>query len=291
MMLADEGKLSVDDPVEKYLPAFAGLMYTAKKDDAEIVLRKPARPVTIKDLLVHTSGLPFKSPVEEPTLDRLPLATAVRSYAMCPLEFQPGADFLYSNAGYNTAGLLIELLSGQPYEQFLNERLFGPLGMHDTTFWPDAEQAGHLAASYTADPSGRQVKIPIEQLLYPLTDGSHRHPMPAGGLFSTARDLAIFYRMLLNGGSLDGRTYLAPDTVREMTRRHTPDSWEKAQGLGFVADGRSFGHGGAYGTSTRVNLASGLILGWLVQQAVFHGEGAKALESFEKAALAKFARA
>lgn len=291
MMLADEGNLAVDDPVEKYLPEFSEIMVATKKEAGEVLLRRPARPMTVKDLLLHTSGLPFRSRVEAPTLDLLPLATAVHSYAMCPLEFEPGSAFLYSNASYNTAGRLIEVISGQQYEHFLDERLFQPLGMRDTTFWPDAKETSHLAESYTADPAdGRLVKIPIDQLLYPLANGAKRHPMPAGGLFSTAHDLALFYRMMVNNGSLDGRTYLGPETVCEMTRRHTPENWEKGQGLGFVADGQSFGHGGAYGTNTKADLSSGLILGWLVQQALFHGEGAYARETFEAAALEKFNR-
>ena len=288
MMLANEGHLSIEDPIEKYLPEFAGQRYRVRKDDREILLRTPSRPITIKDLLLHTSGLPFSTLVEQPTLDLLPLSTAVHSYAMAQLEFEPGADILYSNAGFNTAGRIIEVVTGQSYERFLEDRLFRPLGMHDTTFWPDAEQVSHLAAAYQADPiDGHLVRIPIDQLHYPLTNTSRR-PIPAGGLFSTARDLVIFYRMILNGGSLDGRTYLSAASVMEMTRRHTPESWERAQGLGFMADGRSFSHGGAYGTHTTADLTTGLILGWLIQQSTFHSDGATAREAFEKAALAQF---
>jgi CubicO group peptidase (beta-lactamase class C family) len=90
MMLVDEGKLSLDDPVEKHLPEFRGQMVAAEKDDAHVLLRKPSRPVQVRDLLSHMSGLPFKSALEEPTLDGLPLATAVRSYAMTPLQWDPG---------------------------------------------------------------------------------------------------------------------------------------------------------------------------------------------------------
>lgn len=291
MMLVDEGKLNLNDLVEKFIPQFAGLMYVAKKDDTEVLLRKPSSPITVKDTLLHTSGLPFKTAVEEPTLDLLPLETTVRSYTMAQLEFDPGTSILYSNAGFNTAGRIVELLSGMPYERFLDERIFRPLGMHDTTFWPDAEQTGNLAQSYSADPTdGHLVKFNIEQLRYPLSDTRNRFPMPAGGLFSTARDLAIFYRMMLNGGALDGRVYLTPESVRELTRRHTPESWDRAQGVGFMADGKTFSHGGAYGTHTLAHLETGLITGWLTQQSGFFGEAAGSREVFEKLALDIFSK-
>ena len=298
IMLAEEGKLSLDAPIETYLPEFAGLRYIVHKgdkgdkDDKELLLRKPSRPVTVKDLLMHTSGMPFSTLVEYPSLDLLPLATAVRSYAMAPLEFDPGATCLYSNSAFNTAGRIVEVLSGQSYESFLDQRLFRPLGMHDTSFWPDAEQTGHLAQLYTADTAqNRLVKTQIGQLHYPLTDTARRFPMPAGGLFSTARDVVIFYRMMLNDGVLDGRRYLSPESVRQMTTRHTPGDWERAQSLGFMADGKYFGHGGACGTNTKVDLASGLILGWLIQQDGTLGQGGTAIETFEKTAIAAYGKA
>lgn len=290
MMLVDEGKLSLEDPIEKYLPEFAGQMVPVKKEGDEVVLRKPARSITVKDLLTHTSGLPFSTLVEQPSLDLLPLATAVRSYAMCPLEYEPGTSILYSNAGFNTAGRIIEVITGQSYERFLDERLFRPLGMYDTTFWPDAEQVGHLAEAYQVDAKdGRLANIRIDQLYYPLSDRSKRHPFPGGGLFSTASDLAIFYRMMLNGGLLEGRTYLTAASVREMTRRHTPESWERSQGIGFMAEGETFSHGGAHGTHTKAHLPSGLILGWLIQLAAPPGaDGVQAREAFEKVAMERF---
>jgi len=289
MMLVDEGKLSVEDPVEKYLPEFTGQLCVARREEGELLLRKPSRPVTVEDLLLHTSGLLFRTLVDEPAADLAPLWARVRSYAMSPLEFQPGTGVLYSNAGFNTAGRIVEVIAGQPFEQFLDERLLRPLGMRDTTFWPNAEQACRLAESYRAEPEdGRLVKTRIDQLHYPLTDAAKRFSFPAGGLFSTARDLAIFYRMVLNHGSLDGRVYLSEGTVREMTRRHTPETWDQARGYGFVADGKSFSHGGAYGTLTRADLESGLIIGWLVQQSSFPGQGAEACATFGKAALEKF---
>ena len=136
MMLVDEGKVNVDDPVEKYLPEFKGQWVKAEQDTDHMLLKRPVHPITVKNVLSHTSGLPFSSPLEQPTLDLLPLAARVRSYAMLPLEFEPDSKYQYSNAGINTAGRIIEVVSGMPYEQFMEQRLFQPLGMKDTTFWP-----------------------------------------------------------------------------------------------------------------------------------------------------------
>src|SRR5207248_4689217 len=111
-------------------------------------LKKPGHDITVREILSHTSGLPFSSALEQPTFDLLPLRVAVLSYAMTPLLFEPGTKYQYSNAGINTAGRIIEVVSGMPYEDFLQKRLFDPLGMKDTTFWPNEEQLTRLAKSY-----------------------------------------------------------------------------------------------------------------------------------------------
>ncbi len=140
MMLVDEGKVRLDDPVEKYLPEFKGQWLAVEKDNKHVLLKRPEHSITVREILSHTSGMPFKSAMEEPTLDLLPLRHAVRSYAMTPLEFEPGSKYQYSNAGINTAGRIIEVASGIGYAEFMQKRLFEPLGMKDTTFWPSAEQ-------------------------------------------------------------------------------------------------------------------------------------------------------
>src|SRR5262249_11286613 len=152
-----------------------------------VILKRPGHPITVKNVLSHTSGLPFGSPIEKPTLDRLPLADRVHSYAMLPLDFEPDTKYQYSNAGINTAARIIEVISGQAFEEFLDERLFRPLGMKDTTFWPTSEQVARLAKSYKPGSGNKGLeKTTITQVHYPLTDRSQRYPMPAGGLFSTA---------------------------------------------------------------------------------------------------------
>jgi CubicO group peptidase (beta-lactamase class C family) len=177
MMLVDEGKISLDDPVEKHLREFRGQMVVAEEDEDHVLLRKPSHPITIREVLSHMSGLPFKSVIEEPTLDGLPLAAAVRSYAMTPLQTEPGTHYRYSNAGINTAARVIEVVTGIKYEEFMQRRLFDPLGMKDTTFWPNEQQVARLAKSYRPDKTKSDLEeFPLNQLSYPLTDRTIAFP-------------------------------------------------------------------------------------------------------------------
>lgn len=289
MLLVDEGKVQLDDPVEKYLPEFRGQMVIAEKDAQHVLLKPPTHPITIREVLCHTSGLPFKSAVEFPTLDLYPLSARVRSYAMTPLDFEPGTKYQYSNAGINTAARIIEVVAGLPFEDFLDQRLFLPLGMKDTTFWPTEAQAARIATAYKPGPNKMGlVATTIEQLHYPLTDRTVRTPMPAGGLFSTAEDVSKFYQMLLNQGEWHGKRILSPEAVAELTKRQTPAEIPNSYGLGFAVGSGSFGHGGAYSTNTTADVAHGLITVWLVQHAGFPGDGDKAQGEFRSNAMETF---
>ncbi len=185
MILVDEKKIDLDAPVENYLPEFKKQMQIVESDKDHIVLQRPKRLPTVRDLLRHTSGMPFKSEMEEPTLDRFSLKDGVRSYAMTPLQYEPGTKHAYSNAGINTAGRIIEVVSGMPYEVFMEKRLFAPLGMKDTTFWPNEEQLKRLAKSYRANKDNGLEMLTVGQLQYPLND-------LRGG--SPCRPVAIFQR-------------------------------------------------------------------------------------------------
>lgn len=285
MMLVDEGGVRLGDAVEKYLPEFADLRVVAKRTPARTVLVRPRRKVTLRDLLSHTSGMGFASPLEKPALDLLPLDVAVRSHAMTPLEAQPGRRYQYSNAGINTAARVMEVVSGVPYAEFLRKRLFSPLGMRDTTFVPTRAQLARLTKAFRPNPAKtRLVETPISQLSYPL-DNPARQPMPAGGLFSSARDVARFAQMVLRGGVVGGRRLLSRAAVREMTRRHTPRSFEKSYGLGWAAEKAFFGHGGALGSQMRIHPRQGLVTVFLFQHAGCLGEGDRAFAAFEEAAL------
>ena len=291
MMLVDEGKISLDDPIEKYLPEFRGQMVVAEKDNEHIVLRKPKHPITVRETLNHTSGLPFKSAIEEPTLDGLSLSSAVRSYAMTPLLSEPGTVYRYSNAGINTAARLIEVVGKVKYEDFMQQKLFDPLGMKDTTFWPNEAQSLRVAKSYRPDASKTNLaEFPISQLIYPLSDRVHRFPMPAGGLFSTAIDTSLFCRMLLNNGELDGKRYLSENAMRELSKRQTPPAMKESYGLGFSVSPDSYGHGGAQATNMEIRSGKGLVLVWMVQHGGFPGEGSKAQGAFKSWALDKFGK-
>jgi len=288
MMLVDEGKVNLDDPVEKYLPEFRGQWLAVEHDNDHQLLRHPSHPIKVREILSHTSGLPFSSSIENPTLDQRPLSERVISYAVSPLQFDPGTKYSYSNAGINTAGRIIEVVSGMPYEKFLDTRLFEPLGMKDTTFWPNAGQIARLAKSYRPNTAKDNLEeTTVTQLRYPLNNRKNRFPMPAGGLFSTASDLARFCRMVMNGGALDGKRYLSVAAVKEMTSKQTgslPDGY----GLGWSTGGGNFGHGGAYATNMNIDSNRGLVTIWMVQHAGFPLDGDKASGVFRQGAEAEF---
>ena len=289
-MLIEEGKVGLDDSVEKYLPEFKGQMVLAEQDDAHRLLRKPAHPITVRNILTHTSGLPATSPVEYPTLDRLPLETAARSYAMLPLGFEPDTKFQYANAGLNTAGRIIEVVTHQSYEEFLRQRLLEPLGLQDTTFWPDASQVQRLAKSYQQDASGSPLKeVPILSMQFAdLSDRVRRFAVPAGGLFSTAQDCGRFCQMIARRGDLDGKRYLSAASVDLMTSRQAPDASKGDYGLGWYTAWGRIGHDGAYSSSMSIDRKTGLVLIFLVQHAGVSDEVTQAADAFRHAAVERF---
>ena len=225
MMLVDEGKVNIDDPVEKYLPEFKGLMVKSPNGTPPV----PANhPILVREILSHTSGM---SNVSDHGAG--PLVERTHIYAKAPLENQPGTKFAYVNAGINTVGRIVEVASGIPYEQFLQERILTPLGMTDTTFFPDASQLARLANTYQESPD----KHGLVKLLGPLTPvpGKPRWPVfPAGGLFSTAADLLKFYRMLLEGGAYEGKRYLSEASLAVMTKAYTTPVTGGSYGLGMM---------------------------------------------------------
>jgi CubicO group peptidase (beta-lactamase class C family) len=256
MELGDEGKISIDHPVSKYLPEFSKLKTPAGK---------PAN-LTLVHLLTHTSGL-AEAPKRIKNRART-LGELVPSYLKQPTAFEPGTRWVYCQSGINTLGRIIEIVSGKSFEAFLSERLFLPLGMKEATFFPMPEQIDRLAVSYSLK-SGRLKPAKIELLAGAVGDRNH-YPAANSGVFCTAGEYGQFARMLLNHGTLDGRQYLRAQTVKEMTRIHTtglsnvgfvPGSgW----GLGFGVVGEptditagfspgTFGHGGAYGTQAWID--------------------------------------
>lgn len=281
MILSDENKLAVDDPVEKFLPEFREMRLKAGDGKGSAQLKKPSRPIKLGDLLTHTSGmyggLP-RQPADLYSKRDHTLAEAVPLYAKEPLEFEPGTKWSYCNVGIDTLGRIIEVVSGQSYDGFLKDRIFTPLKMSDTTFYPTAEQRKRIAATYDKR-EGKLVRSNSDIIGLPP---DARFPIPAGGLYSTASDLARVYRMMLNHGELDGRRILSAAAVKEMTRVHTGEltsgftpglgfgfGWgvvRQPQGVTAMLSPGTFGHGGAFGTQGWIDPHKDLILILLIQR-------------------------
>jgi CubicO group peptidase (beta-lactamase class C family) len=267
MILKEEGKLSYDDPVEKYIPAFA---------EAKTKSGEPVHGLTIRNLITHTSGL-----VGEQKCD-VSLEATADTLAKRPFGFQPGEKWEYS-PGLNVCGRIIEIASGQPYEQFLAERIFQPLGMTDTTFHLSPDQRERLAQLYSrvkTAASDEATLKPSERWLH--AGEPDAVPNPSGGLFSTAADLNRFYQTMLNGGELDGHRIVSADGVREMTTIQTGDlkagfipgsgwglGWgivREPQGVSGMLSPGTFGHGGAFGTEAWVDPVKQRIYVLLIQR-------------------------
>ncbi|MEU9480152.1 serine hydrolase domain-containing protein [Streptomyces sp. NPDC048191] len=229
LLLAEEGGLSLDDPVDRHLPAFAGPVVYESGSGAELRTRPAAGPVLIRHLLTHTAGLTFgfyhRHPVDAlyrasgleysvpPGAD---LAETVEVYARMPLQFDPGTQWNYSVAS-NVLGRVIEVVSGQPLDAFFAERILRPLGMADTGFHIEPGQAGRLAELYGETDEGGITPVPGLPV-----HGRPRFLSGSGGLVSSAHDFHRFMEMLRRGGELDGVRLLSAATVAEMTRNQLP---------------------------------------------------------------------
>jgi CubicO group peptidase (beta-lactamase class C family)/poly(3-hydroxybutyrate) depolymerase len=293
LMLQDEGLLSVDDPVEKYLPEFQGL----KTADG-----KSAR-VTIRHLLTHTSGM--GEITAEQARDARTLAAVIPLYVAKPVAFAPGSKWVYCQSGINTGGRIAEVVTGEPLDKLLQRRLFDPLGMKDTTFYLTEKQLPRLARSYRRTDKGELEATEIAFLHGKSPTSRDRFPAPNGGLFSTAADYARFCQMVLRGGELDGRRYLKPETVKLMTTIQTGElktgftpgngwglGWcviREPQGVTAVLSPGTFGHGGAYGTQAWIDPAAKRIYILMVQRANFpNSDASEVRKGFQEAACAAF---
>ncbi len=283
MMLVDEGKVRLDDPVSKYVPQFANVQVGARDGKPTTPAHAPAHAITVREILSHTSGLRFLNARDKMIIDSAPLAQSVQNDLLEPLLFDPGTGYQYSNEGIDTAGLIIQIVSGMPYEKFLQARLFKPLGMKDTTFFPSRRQLRRLAKTYrpTKDKTGIE-ETPINFLTYPL-DGPGRYPAPGGGLFSTAADVTRFCQMLLSRGVWQGRRYLSEAAIDEMTRKQTPAGVPDSYGLGWAVGGGSFAHGGAASTNMAVDTKRGIVTVFMVQAFGFPGNAGEMYGALGKA--------
>jgi CubicO group peptidase (beta-lactamase class C family) len=278
-LLVDDGKLTFDDPVDKHLPEFRALWVVQEQAADRRVLVKPARPITLRDLLTHTSGM-GEYGVTGP---HWTLGEMVKAVAREPLRFQPGSRWGYSTAGIDVLCRVVEVASGKPFAEFIQARLLEPLGMKDTTWWISPEQDKRRARTYVPNPQTKKLEATTIHYMYggAVTDRG-RPPLGGAGLFSTAEDVLKFYQMLLHGGELSGKRILKVETVAEMTRKQTGDLRARAGvawGLGFCViddptqsagnrtlSAGTFGHGGAFGTQSWADPSSGLIYVMLIQR-------------------------
>jgi CubicO group peptidase (beta-lactamase class C family) len=250
MMLVEEGKITLDAPVERYLPEFGRQTVPGWFGLAA----KPRRPATVVELLRHLSGLPERFPPDERPLDRMTLAEKSRLCGGLRLVSQPGESHLYSNLGYEALGRLIEVVSGDSFETFLQARLLDPLGMRETTFRPTAAQLERLALPYASE--GEPAKLarrPFTLVSEPFDD-AERQPTPAFGLFSTAEDCLRFCRLHLQHGEWQGRRLFSNATAAQMLRRFEGPVGAEYRGLAWsVAPGAAC-MTGAYGTWMTLHL-------------------------------------
>lgn len=256
MMAAEDGLLSLLDPIEKYLPECKTLQVKGGE--------KLARSITIRDLLTHTSGIGGGYPKSVGEFQMLyrkrdkTLAEAVKLFAQEPLEVQPGTKWIYSNMGIAMAGRIVEVVTGKRFEQFVEERLFAPLGMNDTHFFLPASKNARVAQIYQLTDTGLK-KSTIEP-----TRENAVYSAPEAGLYSNAADMFRFMQMLLSGGRLNGKQVLSRTAVEVLTNNHTGTmtaGWSPGVGMGLgfqvvrnvegmfrLQSVGTFTHGGAWQT-------------------------------------------
>ncbi|WP_193211886.1 serine hydrolase domain-containing protein [Luteolibacter marinus] len=289
MMMQEAGKLSVDDPVSKFIPEFKGL-----KDAAGHPVE-----VTIKQCLTHSAGLSEVS--AEESGDVKTLAELMPMIAAKPVQFAPGSKWQYCQTGINTAARVVEVVSGESLPDFLDKHLFQPLGMTDTTFYPTPDQVKRIATSYARTGTGDLEKAGLLFLGNKPISSRDRYPRANGGLFSTAGDYVKFARMILNGGELDGRRYLKEASVKQMTGVQSGDlvtgftpgngwglGWcvvREPQGVSAALSPGSFGHGGAYGTQVWIDPVKERIYLLMVQRSNFpNSDASDVRKAFQEAA-------
>lgn len=243
----DEGLISLDDEVAKHLPEFADV----KTKDGS----KPKRALTVRDLMSHVTG--FRKGYSVVNRD-IPLREVARRLAASPLEFQPGETFAYGNSWICSGAACIEVVTGKPFETYLKEKVLDPLGMVDTTFWPNEEQLSRLVKAYTSNAyafrPGNDGCTP--QLEFPKK--AKIHPAASGGLFSTPADMIRFSQMLAHHGEWKDRRIVSRATFdRSIAVKQTPSGIREPYTVGAWIWGDWLGHEGAMRTDERANLKTG----------------------------------
>ncbi len=296
LLLQDDGKLNVADPVSKYLPEFAGLKAPSGK---------PAN-LTITQILTHTSGLGEASGPEAQKAKTL--ADLVPLWLAAPMQYEPGEKWKYTQSGINAAARVVEVVSGMTFDSFLQKRLFDPLGMKHTTFYLTPSLRSQLVTAYAKNKeTGLLEPVPPRPEFGPRD----RPPQGNGGLYSTAPDYARFCQMLLNGGVFEGRRYLTAAAMQFLTRPQTgglPTGFFQSdtfgnhgtnygwglgtcilraphEGVAAMLSPGSFGHGGAWGTQAWIDPVKGVAYVLMVQRSNFpNSDASDVRRSFQQAA-------
>ena len=298
LMLQDEGKLKVSDPVAKYLPSFASLKTPSGK----------RADLTITQILTHTSGLGEADAAG--ALEARTLADLEKLWLAAPMQYEPGAQWKYTQSGINAASRIVEVVSGKSFDAFVQERIFDPLGMKDTTFYPTDAQRIRLVTAYTRN---KDTGAPEATPPRPDFGTRNRPPLGNGGLYSTAPDYARFAQMLLNGGMLGGRRYLSADAMTLLTTPLTGDlptgffqtaAWGNRglnygwglstsilktphDGAASMLSPGTYGHGGAWGTQAWIDPVKGVAYVLMIQRAGLpNSDGSEVRVAFQRAAAA-----
>lgn len=298
--LAEEGKLSLDDPVSKYLPEFKELWIQDYEKDGVRVLRKAKNVLTVRMVLNHTGGFPFEVSAKRNDVrgggwsGGAPIRQIASIAAASPIMFEPGTKELYSNTGIDIGAAIVEVITGMKWEDYLKQEVLDPLGMKSTWFWPTDKQLKTKIELYET-----QKDAPakwVEEMAWqqrPYND-SHVFASAGAGLWTTANDQLKFYKMLMNlGVGENGVRILKEETVKNLLARTTRPDHLGGYSLGLTAPKEDkedswFGHGGAWGTNCIVNWHKKQLRLWVVQHA---GGDQPWIKDMDKAAEAFFAQA
>ena len=294
--LVEEGKISLDDPVSKYLPEFSTLWVLDGKTDSTMTLHKAKNVLTVRMCLNHTGGFPFECSAKRKDVrgggwsGGAPIRQVASIAAESPIMFEPGTKALYSNTGIDIGAAVVETVTGMKWEKYLKETVLDPLGMKDTWFWPTDTQIENKIELFNikeGQPSEWLEENPWEQRPY---NDSHVFASAGAGLWSTANDQLKFYKMLMNLGVGDnGVRILKEETVKSILAVSTRPAGLGDYSLGLTApvvdsEDAWFGHGGAWGTNCVVNWHKKQLKLWVVQASSgkrFWGEAmAAAAEKF-----------
>lgn len=276
-ILVEEGKISLDDPVSKYLPEFKELWVLASNKDGVKTLVKAKNKLTIRMVMNHTGGFPFEICAKQGNLKGggwsggAPLRQTAAIAAACPLMFEPGTKAQYSNTGIDIGAAVVEVVTGKRWEEFLKERVLEPLGMKSSSFWPTDKQLETQVEMYDCvkdAPAKYREQNNMQQRPY---NDSHVFASAGAGLWTTANDQLKFYKMLMNlGVGENGVRILKEETVKELLAKSSRPKGLGGYSLGLSAPEEDkedswFGHGGAWGTNCMVNYHRKELKLWAVQ--------------------------